>query len=242
MAAAPAIFTGNNFRIVDRLKIQAEKIRQRDYIVFGRVTAIHWAAQRDTSGLSQSRPRYTDSGQVGIIEDAVARRMLSSAQADAIKPFSEKQNVLWQSTTLDWLDSKRGPVIARSKDKRDWLLPGGLSPLPPIPHPHFVPKHARSVCPAGAAGCEGCEPTRIPQLYTGCPVVGDRVQHKITTRGGWVWGIVHPLLELSVIVWTPDGHGHFLRLRAGEDNVDRSRPALLIDDRDRGFIVGGIFA
>lgn len=237
----PNLITGNSFRLTDRIKIQCDKIRGKEYRVFGRLTAVHWAAQRDTTGLSESRPRYTDSGQAAIIEDAVARKMLSERQADALKPFSEKQNILWQSTTLDWLDASRGPIIARSKDSRDWILPGGLTPLPPIPDPRFVPRHAMAACPK-VRGCEGCIAPRIPQLYTGCPIVGDRVQHKITARNGYVMGIVHPVLELSIVVWTPDGTGHFARLRGLEDNVDRSRPALLIDDQDRGFFVGGVFS
>lgn len=238
---APAIFASNSFRLVDRIKIQCDKIRQKDYTIFGRLTAVHWAAQRDTTGLSGSRPRYSNSGQVGIIEDAVARKVLSARQADALKPFSEKQNILWQSTTLDWLDASRGPLIARSKDHRDWILPSGLTPLPPIPDPRFVSRHSLATCPK-VSGCKGCIAPRIPQRYTGCPIVGDRVQHKITSRGGYVMGIVHPVLELSIVVWTPDGQGHFVRLRAGEDNVDRSRPALLIDDEDRGFFIGGVFS
>lgn len=242
MAAAPALITGNPFRLTDRIKVQCDQIRQHEYIVFGRVTAIHFSAQRNTIGLSQSRPRYSDVSQASVIADGVRKGMMSARQADALKPFSEKQNVLWQSTTFDWLDQKRGPLIARSKDKRDWLLPEGLTPLPLIPDPRFVPSHARALCPAGADGCSRCEAPRIPQLYVGCPIVGDRVQHKITARNGYTMGIVHPVLELSIVVWTPDGGGHFVKLRGGEDNVDRSRPALLIDDRDRGFFVGGIFA
>lgn len=242
MAAAPAIITGDTFRLQDRIKVQCETIRQRDYIVFGRVTAIHWAAHRDTTGLSQSRPRYSNAGQAAAIEDAVSRKLISAQQADALKPFSEVQNILWQSTTIDWLDAKRGPIIARSKDRRDWLLPQGLTPLPAIPDPRFVSTHSAVNCPKGAGGCTGCMAPRIPQLYTDCPIVGSRVQHKITARNGYVMGVLHPVLELSVVAWAPDGQGHFLKLRGGEDNVDRSMPALLIDDQDRGFFVGGIFS
>ena len=242
-ATAPAIFTAaNSFRLADRIKIQCEKIRKRDYIVFGRLTAVHWAAPRDITGLSQSRPRYTNSAQVHAIDDAIAKHLLTPHQADALKPFSEMQNILWQSCTLDWLGASGGPIIARSRDHRDWLLPAGLTPLPPIPDPRFVPGHALANCPASSNGCNQCIAPRIPQLYVGCPIVGDRVQHKITARNGYTMGVVHPVLELSVVVWTPDGNGHFLRLRAGEDNVDRSSPALLIDDQDRGFFVGGIFS
>jgi hypothetical protein len=138
------------------------------------------------------------------------------------------------------LDAKRGPLIARSRDQRDWLLPQGMTPLPAIPDPRFVAAHALAEC--RNMGCGGCIAPRIPQLLVGCPLVGDRVQHKITARNGYVMGILHPVLELSIVAWGTDGLGHFVRLRGGEDNVDRSRPALLLDDENRGFFVGGIFA
>jgi hypothetical protein len=240
--SAPAIITGNNFRLSDRIKIQCERIRQKDYIAFGRLTAIHWEAQRDISGLSQSRPRWGHPNQPKLFREAVSKGIMSEHQADALKPFSEKQNILWQSTTLDWLDHKRGPIIARSRDHRDWLLPEGLTRLPPIPDPRFVPLHARSLCRGGKDGCQGCNPPRVPQLLVGCPIVGDRVQHRITSHNGYTMGVIHPILELSVVVWAPDGTGHFLRLQGSMDNVDRLRPALLIDDEDRAFLVGGVFA
>lgn len=240
--AAPAISTGNTFKLADRIKIQNQKIRDKDYIVFGRVTAVHWAAQRSTLGLSQSRPRYTNENQAAAFADAVAKGVMTAHQAEAMKPFSEVQNILWQSTTLDWLDAKRGPIIAQSKDHRDWLLPEGLPHLPAIPDPRFVPAHARSLCPMGQMGCGLCVPKRIPQLLTGCPIVGDRVQAKITSRSGYVMGILHPVKELSIVAWGVDGHGHFMRLKGSPDNVDRSMPALLIDDDNRAFLVGGILA
>lgn len=239
---APAIFTGNNFKLSDRLKIQAETIREKQYTKIGRLTAIHWAAQRNTSGLSQSRPRYSNPQQAAAFSEAVRQRILTPQQADALKPFSEVQNILWQSTTLDWLDHRRGPIIALSHDKRDWLLPQGLTPLPAIPDPRFVSTHAGSVCPNGKAGCDGCNPPRIPQLLTGCPHVGDRVQHKFTSHRGYVMGVLHPILELSIVAWGPEGQGHFVKLKGAQDNVDRHAPALLIDDDNRAFLVGGVFA
>lgn len=242
-ATAPWIITANTFRLTDRIKIQCEQIRRKDYIVFGRLTAVHWEAQRNTVGLSESRPRYTNANQVKLITDAVNSGILTRGQADALKPFSEKQNYLWQSLTIDWLDAKRGPLIARSRDHRDWLLPEGLTPLPPIPDPRFVPTHAYQHCPVSKKqGCDGCIAPRIPQLLVGCPIVGDRVQHRITAHNGYTMGVLHPVLELSVVGWAPDGSSHFLRLRGGPDNVDRARPALLIDDQKRGFLVGGVFA
>lgn len=239
---APSIIAGNNFRLADRIKIQCQRIREKDYTKFGRITAIHWEAPRDITGLSQSRPRYTNDNQARLITEAVEQGTLSRALADAMKPFSEKQNILWQSTTFDWLDQKRGPIIALSRDKRDWLLPEGLPPLPPIPDPRFVPTHAYQHCLVSKEGCAGCVAPRIPQLLTGCPIVGDRVQHRITSHSGYTMGVIHPILELSVVAWAPDGTGHFMRLRGSQDNVDLLRPALLMDDFDRAFFVGGVFA
>jgi hypothetical protein len=240
MAAAPAIFDRPSFTIADRLKIQAQRIREKDYIVVGRLTAIHWEAQRNISGYSQSRPRYGHPDQPKMLADAVAKRLMTAQQADAAKPFSEKQAVLWSSTTLDWLDGKRGPIIARTRDQKDWLLPQGLTALPDIPDPRWVPDHSSSNCPNG--GCSQCITPRIPQLLTECPVVGSRVEHKITARNGHVFGILHPILELSIVAFGPDGHSHFMRVRGGIDQIDQIKPALLIDDDMRGFLVGGIFS
>lgn len=242
MAAAPAIFERPSLTIGDRLKIQAQRIREKDFVTIGRITAIHWEAQRDIRGLSQSQARYGHPDGPKMLEDAVRARLMTAHQADAMKPFSEKQTVLWGSLTLDWLDGKRGPLLARSRDQKDWLLPEGLRPLPPIPDPRWVPRHAISVCPKGDKGCSGCIAPRIPQLLTGCKVVGDRVQHKITERNGHVWGILHPIRELSIVAWGTDGLGHFLRVRAGRDQSDDLYPALLIDDELRAYFVGGTFS
>ena len=239
MAAAPALFSPASFSIQDRLKIQAHMMRDRDYVIIGRLTAIHWEAQRDTRGLSQSRARYGHADGPRALEDAVKNRLMTARQADAMKPFSEKQTVLWASTTLDWLDAKRGPLIARSRDRKDFLLPEGLKPLPDIPDPRWMPEHSVSVCPQGSSGCSKCNAPRIPQLLTGCPVVGDRVQDKITSRQGHVFGILHPIKELSIVAFGVDGHGHFLRVRGGIDQIERIQPALLIDDDNRAFFVGG---
>ena len=239
VADIPSIMTGNTLRLADRIRIQCQRIREKDYVVFGRITAIGWEAQRDTRGLSQSRPRYTLPNQPKAFADAVAQRFMTQHQADAMKPFSEKQNFLWQSTTLDWLNDKRGPIIARSKDHRDWLLPQGLTRLPDIPDPRFVPAHAVATC--SKHGCRACTPPRIEQRLTGCPVVGDRVEHKITGRDGCPMGVLHPITFLSIVAWAPDGTGHFVKLNGVEDNVDRFKPALLIDDDWRAFLVGGVF-
>jgi len=229
-ATAPAsIITRPTFTLADRLKIQQERIRNRDYIIMGRLMAVVFEAQRDISGLSQSRPRYSNSAQATLM-------------TDAMKPFSEKQTVLWQSTTLDWLSHKNGPVLARSKDRRDLLLPQGLTPLPAIPDPRWVPLHALASCPKGASGCSKCIAPRIPQRLTGCPVVGDRVRDKITNRNGQVFGILHPVIILSYMAVDNEGVGHFAKVRCGVDAADGTHMALLMDDDNKAFFVGGTFS
>lgn len=216
--SSAAVLTKPTFTLADRLKIQQQRGRDRDYIVIGRLTTVVFEAQRKISGLSQSRPRYSNSKQ-------------ANAMPDSMKPFSEKQTVLWTSITLDWLSHKNAPLIAISRDRQDILLPNGLTPLPDIPDPRWTPKNANDVVP------------RIPQLLTGCPVVGDRVRDKITDRTGRVYGVLHPVLELCVML--AGVQGGFGRIRGGVDPSDGTHLALLIDDSDphqlQGYFVGGRF-
>ena len=211
------------------MKIQQQRIREKDYIVLGRLSAIVFEAQRSTVGLSASRPRYDNPLQAGEVPEAM-------------KPFSERQAVLWQSITLDWLQPRNGPLLARSRDGMDLLLPQGLTALPDIPDPRWMPKHAHSVCPKGPRGCHGCIAPRIKQLLTGCPVVGDRVRDKITSRDGHVFGILHPVTFLSFVATGSDGSGHFAKIRGGVNQADGTHAALLIDDDMHGFFVGGTFS
>jgi hypothetical protein len=215
---ATAVITNPTFTLADRLKVQQQQTRDKNFIVVGRLTSVVFEAQRDTRGLSQSRKRWSNSEQYKHTSEAMA-------------PFSEKQAVLWASITLDWLTHKNAPVIAVSRDRKDLLLPNGLGTLPPIPDPRWTPKDATSIAP------------RIPQLLTGCPVVGDRVRDKITARNGQVYGIIHPVLELCVMLM--GAVGTFARIRGGVDPADGTHLALLIDDSNplqlQGYFVGGRF-
>lgn len=213
-SAATAIVTKPTLTLADRLKIQQDRVRDKDYIAIGRLTSVLFEAQRDTSGFSQSRPRYHNADQ-------------AKAMSDALKPFSEKQTVLWCSITLDWLTHKNAPLIAISRDRKDLLLPQGMTRLPDIPDPRWVPQQASDVCP------------RIPQLLTGCPVVGDRVRDKITARDGRVYGVLHPIVELCVML--AGVQGGFGRIRGRVDPSDGTHLALLIDDAMHGYFVGGRF-
>jgi len=215
-----AILTKPTFTLADRLKIQQQRCAHKDYIVIGRLTTVVFEAQRDTTGLSQSRARWYSRAQQKELADR-----------PSLHPMSEKQAVLWSSITLDWLTHKYAPVIAVSRDRQDLLLPQGMTPLPDIPDPRWVPKFA------------GETPRRIPQRLTGCPVVGDRVRDKITARDGKVYGVLHPVIELCFML--AGVQGGFGRIRGLVDPSDGTHLALLIDDNEaqmQGYFVGGKFS
>jgi hypothetical protein len=220
------------FTLADRIKIQQQTCREKQYIVIGRLTSVVFEAQRSTAGLSQSRARWNNSRQ--------AREL---ANQPGLHPFSEKQAVLWSGITLDWLNHSNSPQIAVSRDQRDLLLPLGMTPLPKIPDPRWTPAHARHACPNSKKGCKGCNPPRIPQLLTGCPVVGDRVRDMIKARDGHTFGVIHPITEMCILL--NGSQGGFARIRGGVDSTDGTHLSLLIDDSDpeklEGYFVGGRF-
>jgi len=189
MASATAVRSSANliipstFKLADRIGIQQECIRNKNYIIAGRLTALVFEKQRSISGFSQSRPRWNNSYQSKALKDQ-----------PGLHPFSESQAVLWAGITLDWLTNDDSPVLAVSRDHQDLLLPFGLPALPKIPDPRWVPAHAQHSCPKSTkTGCKGCVPPRMPQLLVGCPVVGDRVSDKITDRTGRTYGVIHPI-------------------------------------------------
>lgn len=201
-AAAPSLLmpTRTFFSTADRVKIQQQRIRDKEFVVCGRLTTVVFEGQRDIRGLSQARREQSD--------------------------FSRKQTQLWCSITLDWLSHKKAPLLAVSKDGQDLLLPEGLTPLPPIPDPRWLPKHANDVAP------------RIPQRLTGCPVVGDRVRDKITARDGRVYGVIHPVTELMVML---PGSGFGTIRGVVRDGMHL---AMLIDaneEKMQAYFVGGGF-
>jgi len=223
MVAAPSVLNSTTFTLADRLRIQQDTARDRSYITIGRLTSVVFEAQRSTVGFSQSRPRYHSAEQ--------QREFARHPEHAAMAPFSEKQALLWSSITLDWLTHKNAPLLAISRDQKDLLLPTGLTPLPAIPDPRWVPKKATD------------KVKRIPQLLTGCPVVGDRVRDKITDRAGRVYGVIHPVIELCVMLGGQQGG--FARIRGGVDPTDGTHLSLLIDDSNpehlEGYFVGGRF-
>lgn len=234
-ATAHSVITNPTFKLADRLKIQQETVTRSDYIILGRLVTVVFEAQRSVTGLSQSRARYHSSEQARHFHEQGKR-------AEAMAPFSEKQTQLWSSITLDWLSHKNAPLIAISRDRQDLLLPNGMNPLPDIPHPAWTPAHAQQNCPKGVRGCKECVTPRIPQRLVGCPVVGDRVTDKITDRQGRMYGVIHPISELVVMLG--GSRGGFGRIRGGVNPGDHTHLAMLIDDSTdpmAGYFVGGRF-
>ncbi len=231
MSAAASVLTRPTFTLADRMRIQTDVIRNKQYVVIGRLTSVVWEAQRDLTGFSQSLPRYANSRQASLV-------------SDALKPFSEAQTRIWSSITLDYLGYKNAPLLAISRDQKDLLLPAGLSPLPPIPDPRWMPRHAQHACPKSVSkGCADCVAPRIPQKLTGCPVVGDRVKDMLKDRAGKCYGVIHPVLELCVMLG--GSQGGFGRIRGGVDPSDGTHLALVIDDSNpeqmQAYFVGGRF-
>lgn len=232
--ASPNLVVRNNFKLADRIKIQQETVRDKKYIIIGRLTSLVFEAQRSTAGLSQSRARWQN-----------ARQATELRNQPGMHPFSERQAVLWSGITLDWLTHKDAPIIAISRDQQDLLLPFGLTPLPAIPDPRWVPSHAKHACPKSTkSGCKGCVPPRIAQKLVGCPVVGDRVRDKIVARDGRTYGVIHPVKEICVMLG--GAQGGFGKIRGSVNPTDGTHLSLLLDDGDpermEGYFVGGRFA
>lgn len=237
-AAAAAIVTKPTFRLADRMKIQEETIRDRRYTIIGRLTSVLFEGQRKLNGYSQARPRWSNP------EQAKLKNWPSAESRDRMAPFSKEQLILWSSVTLDWLTHKDAPQIAVSHDRQDLLLPLGLTALPPIPDPRWTPKHAQHQCPKSTKnGCKECVTPRIPQRLTGCPVVGDRVRDMIKDRSGQVYGILHPIVQLQIMLG--GSQGGFAKISGGVDPADGTHLALVIDDSNpdllRAYFVGGNF-
>ena len=208
-AHTQAISVVRSFKVAERMRIQEEMIARRDYTVIGKLTAVLFEGNRSIRGLSQAKPRYYNDEQ---------RKQLAGTN---MAPFSLDQLLLWSSLCLDWLTNKNSPILAISRDKQDLLLPYGLTPLPPLPDPRWQPKCASDIAP------------RIPQLLTGCPVFGDRVREKITETGGEtrgrVWGLIQPVVELSVML---SGVENCFCKISGDTALDGTKPALLINDEN----------
>jgi len=233
-AAAPSVVVRNTFKLADRIKIQQQTVREKQYIVVGRLTAVVFEAQRSTAGLSQSRARWQNSRQATQLKDQ-----------PGLHPMSEKAAVLWSGITLDWLTHKDAPILAISRDQQDLLLPAGLTPLPKIPDPRWVPGHAKHACPKSTKnGCKHCVAPRIPQLLVGCPVVGDRVRDMIRSREGRTYGVLHPIRELCVLLG--GAQGGFGTIRGSANGIDGTHLSLLIDDSNpeqmEAYFVGGRFS
>ena len=197
---APMVIVPQMFRLADKLRIQQERIRNREYRVFSVLTTVVLERQLSTKGLSQARPRWSNPEQEKIFSKGQA------SGADA--PFSEWQANAWVNLTLDWL-GKNGPKLAISADKNDLLLPQGLPPLPTIPDPCWIPKKAGDIAP------------RVKQD------MGTRASGRIYDRTGKMFLLFHPLTELCVLVG--GDKGGFGKIKCITDPATRLLPSLLVN-------------
>ena len=233
MATAAHVIVPSSFKLADRIKIQQQTVRDKQYIVIGRLTSVVFEAQRSTVGLSQSHARWQNSRQAKELKNQ-----------PGLHPFSEMQAVLWSGITLDWLGYASSPVLAISRDQQDLLLPFGLPPLPAIPDPRWAPSHAKHACPKSTkTGCKQCVPPRIAQRLVGCPVVGDRVRDKLVARDGQTFGVIHPITEMCIMLG--GAQGGFGKIRGTTNPIEGTKLSLLIDDSNpeqmEGYFVGGRF-
>lgn len=215
-AVAPTVIVPQTFTLTDKLRIQQERIRNREYQTFAVLTTIVLERQLDTKGLSQSQPRW------GNAEQA---RMASRGDLRQMAPFSEKQATLWFNLTLEWLSHRNGPKLAISRDKNDLLLPHGLTPLPRIPDPLWTPKNPGEIAP------------RVEQKLESraCGRIRDRISGK--------WFLVfQPLTELCVMCGgAREGFG---RIRCITDPATKLHASLLVnpDPMDREGHLEAYFA
>ena len=217
MAASAAIITGSTFTLTDRLKIQQERIRNREYTQIGKLTCVVWEGQRPTIGASQDKSPGLDA-------------------------FGKWKRTAWNSITLDWLNHKNAPILAVSRDRNDLLLPFKMTRLPDIPDPRWT-----GFKDAPAADCVKPEVPRIPQLFAGCPVVGDRACGTIKDRiSGKTYLIFQPLTELQILCGKGKDSG-FGRITCRTDPATRLHAALLVNiepDNEglyEAYFVGGSF-
>jgi hypothetical protein len=215
-----SIITSSPFTLTDRLRIQQQHIRQCAYTKIGKLTCVVWEGQKDTRGLSQ--------------ENDLGRGMMAG--------FGQFKRKLWSGCTLDWLNHVNAPILAVSKDRNDLLLPFKLNALPDIPDPRWK---GFSVAPAH--DCKNPDIPRIPQLFAGCPVVGDRACGTIKDRiTGKTYLIFQPLLELQVMCGGGKESG-FGRIRWMTDPATHLHGALLVEihpdseGKYEAYFVGGSF-
>jgi hypothetical protein len=215
-----SIITSSPFTLTDRLRIQQDYIRRGEYTKIGKLTSVVWEGQRSTVGMSQSRD-------LGIGNNT---------------GFGKWKRKTWASCTLDWLHHANAPILAVSRDRNDLLLPFKMNALPDIPDPRW-----NGFQTAPAADCKKPQIPRIPQLFAGCPAVGDRACGQIKDRiSGKTYLIFQPLLELQVMCGKGQESG-FGRISWMTCPSTHLHGALLVEihpDRDgkyEAYFVGGSF-
>jgi hypothetical protein len=169
------IITSSPFTLTDRLKIQQEFIRKGEYTKIGKLTSVLWEGQKSSVGLSQSKD--------------IGTGMMAG--------FGQWKRKAWAGCTLDWLHHNNAPILAVARGRNDLLLPFKMNALPDIPDPRWT---GFKVMEVPAADCKKPPIPRIPQLFAGCPVVGDRACGTLKDRiSGKTYLIFQPLLQLQVM-------------------------------------------
>lgn len=206
-ASAPAVITRSGFTLTDKLRIQQQRIRDREYVNFAMLTTIVMERQLPTAGISQSRPRWGNAEQARQYNEYLEATGMEPFPA----PFSEWQATNWVLLTLDWLNHKQAQPIAISRDKNDLLLPRGLAPLPRIPDPLWTPKKAGDVAP------------RVEQKLESraCGQIRDRISGK-------TFLVFQPLTELCVLC-SKAGDSGFGRIKCITDPATQLKPSLLVN-------------
>lgn len=208
--SSAAVITKPTFTLADRLRFQQQCASSRDFIVAGKLTTVVLERQMSTHGMSQSRPLWGS---------AAASKMNIH---ESMHPFSEWQSKAWASLTLDWLHHKNAPTLAISRDRKDMLLPYGVTALPDIPIPGWTKKRANEEAP------------RVPQRLE------DRAYGQITARDGARYLVFQPVIELCLMLHS--NMGGFGRIRGLTDPADGTHLALLIQpETNQAYFVGGRF-
>jgi hypothetical protein len=209
------VLTRSTFTLTDKLRIQRQRIHDREYVKFATLTTIVIERQLPTKGISQSKPRWQNPQQERMHRESA--QMTGTANFDA--PFSDWQATNWALLTLEWLSHKNGSLLAISRDKNDLLLPRGLAALPKIPDPLWTPAKGGTTAPRVEQKLEDRACGRIYERHT-----------------GKFFLIFQPLTELCVMVGSADPKkGGFGRIRCVTDPATRLHASLLVnpDPMDR---------
>lgn len=132
---------------------------------------------------------------------------------------------------FDWQNN--GPMLAISKDHADLLLPGGVTPLPDLPDPTWVPK----VPTQAQLEDRNWKPQSAPMEKQSWL---DRPCYRFNA-GGDVWVAYQPIMEIWFRPFGVPTYAHVKCKPEGWGGVGR-RTALLVNPKDgSAHFYGGVF-